>query len=144
MPTYHSNSPEKTIEIAQDFAKTLKGGEFIALIGDLGAGKTQFVKGLAKGLGIKKVITSPTFVLLKRYGFALPTKPDRELTLNHIDLYRIDNEIEALGIGLDDLLSEDQITVIEWPQRMQSIFPKNLITIELKYVDENQREIIIY
>ncbi|OIP94923.1 tRNA (adenosine(37)-N6)-threonylcarbamoyltransferase complex ATPase subunit type 1 TsaE [Candidatus Wirthbacteria bacterium CG2_30_54_11] len=135
-----SRSPEQTIALGQQFSRRLRGGSTVCLIGDLGAGKTQFMKGIALGLGITRTITSPTFVLLKQYPV-----PDSEpsLTLNHLDLYRVDGDLEALGFGFEDLLTDDQITCIEWADRLTSILPEDAVEIIFTYIDDTTRSISI-
>lgn len=154
-----TNSAEETQKIAEEFAKTLKGGEVFVLSGDLGAGKTTFIQGLAKGLGVKNSITSPTFVLMKQY------KGDN-LQLVHIDCYRLDtnhreskNESarikfsrgsfkEELGLyeieelGLDEIFEDKKnVVVIEWGERILSLLPKNTVIIKFEYLGEDKRRI---
>ncbi len=136
-----STSAERTIELGSSFAKRLTGGTAVCLIGDLGAGKTQFMKGIAQGLGIVKPITSPTFVLLKQYPVLRSDKPP--LTLNHLDLYRVGGDIEALGFGIDDLLTQDQITCIEWADRLTDVLPPDALEVRFEYVDDTTRRITI-
>jgi tRNA threonylcarbamoyladenosine biosynthesis protein TsaE len=105
--TIISHNPTETFVIVQQLAASLRGGEVIALDGDLGAGKTQFVKGLAAGLGHTGEVTSPTFTLVHEYlGGHLP--------LFHFDWYRLESEAEVLRIGLDDYLDAGGILAIEW------------------------------
>lgn len=156
-------SAENTKQFASNFASNFKGGEVIALIGDLGAGKTTFTQGLAKGLGIKENITSPTFVLMKQYRVRVQSKSKEKktltqkqglqsysnlllkpLTLVHIDAYRMENEQDALSIGVIDYLGrKDTICVIEWPEKIKKILPKKTIWIKFEHINENYRQIII-
>jgi len=112
----------------------LKGGEIIGLSGELGGGKTTFVKGLAKGLGIKEIVASPTFVLIKDYG-----------KLVHIDLYRLLGKAEIESLGLSDYLGQkDKICVIEWAEKIKkwlAELPAKKIWVEFEYVDEHTRKI---
>src|SRR5579864_6094361 len=103
MATIISESPAETLETGRAFARTLRPGDVVALCGELGAGKTHFVKGLALGLGIDAAVSSPTFTLIHEYtgGDSLP--------LYHLDLYRLDSEEEALRIGIDDYLAPDGV-----------------------------------
>lgn len=111
----------------------------MALSGDLGSGKTTFTQGLAEGLGIRDNITSPTFVLMKSYKL-----PAISYKLIHIDAYRMDSEQDALSIGITDYLREpNTICVIEWPEIIEKLLPKNTIWIQFKHMDENSREITI-
>ena len=113
-----TRSEKETIEFAKKYAKTLKGGEVIGLIGDLGAGKTVFVKGVAAGLGIKKTITSPTFVLMKVY----PVRKHKTIkNLVHIDAYRLKGEIgEIMYLGLNEYLNNETAIIIEWPDKIKN------------------------
>ena len=131
-----TNSSEETKKLAQDFTKKLKGGEIIALFGDLGSGKTTFTQGLAKGLGVKERITSPAFVILNLH------KVKKGLGLAHFDLYRLNNEAELEGIGATDYLSKkDIICVIEWPEKAKKLLSPNTIWITFEHIDENKRKI---
>jgi tRNA threonylcarbamoyladenosine biosynthesis protein TsaE len=133
---HRSNSVENTIELGQNLGVRLGGGEFIALSGDLGGGKTHFTKGIAKGLGITEEITSPTFVIEKTY------ETPSSLNLHHFDFYRLgsfDREIEA-GIA-DLLLNKNNIVVIEWAKNLPNTLPDELLQINFEYVDDDRRVI---
>lgn len=134
-----SRSAEETMEFAINFAKKLKGGEVLALKGDLGAGKTTFVKGLAEGLKVAETITSPTFVMLKTY----PIKIDkRKMVFVHVDAYRAETIEDIKSVGIEDFLFRDDVVItIEWPEKITEILPKNTIWINFKHLDENRREI---
>ena len=135
-----SHSEKETQKLAVNFAKTLKGGETIGLIGDLGAGKTAFVKGLAKGLGIKKAITSPTFVVMKIY----PVKHPSIKYLIHVDAYRVKTARSLTAIGLEDYIkSNDSVVVIEWADLVNEILPKKKILIKFNHIKEKIRNINI-
>ena len=122
------------------FVKQLSGGEVLCLIGDLGAGKTAFTKGLASGLGIKNTITSPTFVLMKNYKVS----NDKIKHLAHIDAYRLTDGGQLLGIGVEDYFSQPEcVTVIEWADRVKDIWPKKNTKIEFKILKGDKREIKI-
>lgn len=137
MQEYTTNSAEETKNIAEEFAKILKGGEIFVLSGDLGAGKTTFIQGLAKGLGIKNEITSPTFVLMKQYR-------GDNLQLVHIDCYRIENPKSLSELGLDEIFEDEQnIAVIEWGERILSLLPDKTMKIEFEYLGEEKRGIKI-
>lgn len=144
-----SHSAKETLEFARKFAKKLRGGEIIGLIGDLGSGKTVFTKGLAKGLGIKETITSPTFVLLKEYDILRP-KPHlagaekRLRKLIHIDAYRVESAEEILSTGIGDYFGRDDVVlVIEWAEKIKDILPKDVIYINFETTGENSRKIEI-
>jgi tRNA threonylcarbamoyladenosine biosynthesis protein TsaE len=137
-----TNSPEETKKLAKKFAKNLKGGEVFGLIGNLGAGKTVFVQGLAEGLGIKEIVNSPTFVLMKCYKLQDKSYKIRELV--HVDAYRIDGPAELLDIGLGEYLSDkNSLVVIEWAEKVKKILPANSIIITFDIKNNNQREIRI-
>lgn len=131
-----SLSFEQTISYAALFAQTLSGGEFICLQGELGAGKTVFTKGIAQGLGISEVITSPTFSLHNIYN--------GKLTLNHFDFYRLNSVEEALVIGVADYFQlPNSVCVCEWASNISRLIPDNCINIIIEKIDENSRKITI-
>ncbi len=139
---YTTTSDKQTFALGKKFASTLRGGEVIALDGELGAGKTVFVKGLAAGLGITATVHSPTFILMKPYA----VKKNKSITtLLHIDAYRLKDAAQLEGIGIEDYLEEPTcVTVIEWAQKVQALLPKKYIQMTLKSVAQNKREITIY
>lgn len=124
-----SESDLETQALAEVLAATLKGGEVIALSGDLGAGKTTFVKGLARGLGVVETVTSPTFVLMNVYD----VRKDSIVHFVHSDCYRLDASSQLEGIGIGDYLSDSHsVVAIEWPERARAILPNDTIWIEFK------------
>lgn len=131
-----SNSVSQTQTIAKRLAKLLKPGDVFALIGNLGSGKTVFVKGLAEGLGCrKKDVISPTFVLLRQYK--------GQMALNHFDLYRLKNMRQLIDIGYEEYFYSDGVAVIEWADRIESALPKEHIRIEFTIRNDNKRLIKI-
>jgi tRNA threonylcarbamoyladenosine biosynthesis protein TsaE len=137
-----TKSEQETHALAKNFAKTLIGGETIGLVGDLGAGKTVFTKGLAAGLGVYDTVNSPTFVLMKVYK--IKNKKIKIKVLVHLDAYRIKKAEEISSVGLEDYLDQpDKIVVIEWPKNINSLLPKNTILINIKNLSANKREITI-
>jgi tRNA threonylcarbamoyladenosine biosynthesis protein TsaE len=109
MATFTSHSPDETAELGEQWGRVAESGQVIGLCGDLGAGKTQLVKGLARGLGIVARVHSPTFALVNIYrGGRLP--------LFHLDLYRLDTREQILAAGLEEYLTPDGVTVIEWAE----------------------------
>lgn len=133
-----SKSEKETFTFGQELATTLKGGEILALFGDLGSGKTTFTKGLALGLGIKKTITSPTFNIMKVY----PVDKVGIKKLIHIDAYRLSNDLDVESIGLPEMIGDkDYLIIIEWPQNIWSSISGRARKIEFNFVDEFTREI---
>lgn len=115
LENYQSKSPKETEEIAIEFAKKLKIGDVVTLDGDLGAGKTAFTQGLAKGLGVQGYVNSPTFTIINCY--------EGDVSLYHFDVYRIENCDEMYEIGYDEYVGGDGIAVIEWSEKIAEILP---------------------
>ncbi len=125
-----TSSPAETIAYARQFAARLKPGDVVALTGDLGAGKTCFVKGLVAGCAV----TSPTFSMLHVYHASVP--------IYHVDLYRLDSVEQALAIGIEDYLpAPDAITVIEWADKIESLLPPATIRVRFEITGETTRRI---
>lgn len=142
MPKITTYSEKQTFNLGKKIAKRLKGGETIALVGELGAGKTVLIKGLAAGLGIKKTITSPTFVLMKPYT-EIRNQGSGIRNLVHVDAYRLKCGQDLMDIGLKDWLGQpDTVTVIEWADRAKDILPNNKIMIELKMENKKDERIV--
>ena len=137
-----SNSEKETFDFTKNFAKQLKGSEIIKLDGDLGSGKTIFTKGLAFGIGIKQIVNSPTFVLMKIYK--IEKNHSKIQNLIHIDAYRINSEYEIINIGAEEYFNRsDSITVIEWAKNIKKIIPKKSICVNIKIIKKNSRKIEI-
>lgn len=133
--THTTTSPEATRELAAGLARRVPPGTTLALIGDLGAGKTCFVQGLAEGLGITNPVTSPTYTLIQEYD-----GPDGQLALVHADLYRIGDGAGPEGLGLDDYLFDfDGLVAIEWPERAANLLPATAWRIELRRTEATDR-----
>lgn len=132
-----SHSEEETQKIAMDLAKRLQPGAILLLEGDLGAGKTSFVLGLAKGLEVPDSVMmhSPTFTIINQY-------PGR-LKLIHIDLYRIDHLQQLIELGLEEYMDGEAILAVEWASKAEDFWPPNAIRIRLKSLDSHSREIVI-
>lgn len=131
-----SQSTQDTKKLAKQLVPRIKPGFVMALYGDLGSGKTTFVKYLAEALGSKAKVQSPTFVLIKTYK----TVAEKIQRINHIDLYRIEDSEELENLGIEELMKDPQsITVIEWPEIAEGILPINTIKIYFEYVGENSR-----
>jgi tRNA threonylcarbamoyladenosine biosynthesis protein TsaE len=135
-----SNSEKETYKIAKKYCESLKGGEVILLKGDLGAGKTTFVKGVAEFFNIKKEeVVSPTFTIFNNYKINKKIK-----NIIHIDAYRIENEEEFLETGaLEYFYDKETIVFIEWPENIKSFLKNTQNIITIKALDDNKREIII-
>lgn len=123
-----SSSEELTIKIGEELGKFLKPGTIIALRGELGSGKTVLVKGIARGLDVKEEPNSPTFVIMNAYEGRIP--------LYHFDLYRISGKDELEAIGYEDFFFGDGVTVAEWADRVEDVFPENTIKIEIKILEK--------
>lgn len=124
--TLLSRTPEETFRLGEDFGKRALGGEVIALIGPLGAGKTLFVKGLGKGLAIpESSISSPTFVLMHTHEGRLP--------LYHIDLYRLESKAAIEAIGLDEFVEGNGVAAVEWADKGEGLLPPESLKIEISY-----------
>ncbi|MDT8862395.1 tRNA (adenosine(37)-N6)-threonylcarbamoyltransferase complex ATPase subunit type 1 TsaE [Alkalihalobacillus sp. MEB130] len=128
-----TESPEETMELANKLGQIVKPGDVITLEGDLGAGKTSFTKGFAKGLGVKRVVNSPTFTIIKEYMGRIP--------LYHMDVYRMEDEMEDLG--LEEYFYGEGVTVIEWPSMITNQLPEDRLAISLFHLGETSRKITV-
>ncbi len=128
-----SKSPTETKKIGKKIAQ--KRPLILALKGDLGSGKTTFLKGYGQALGVKEKILSPTFLILKKF-------PIENKNFVHIDCYRIKNSKDLLALGFKKMINKDLIA-IEWPERIKDILPENTVFLEFKIIDKNKRKIII-
>ena len=127
-----TESEKETINAAKEYAKTLKTGDVVLLKGDLGAGKTEFVKGVAEYFGFTGV-TSPTYAYLNVYGDYI----------YHYDCYRLSSGEDAEALGLTDYFGKDDICLIEWPENIESVLPENAKTVVIEKVDDDKRKIIL-
>jgi tRNA threonylcarbamoyladenosine biosynthesis protein TsaE len=130
-----SHSEAQTRRLGARLGELLVGGEIIALQGELGTGKTRWVQGVGQGLQVGQPVTSPTFTLVNEY-------PGR-LSLYHIDLYRINQMVEALAFGLEDYLYGDGVCLIEWAERIVEILPPDRMWITFHYLDDTKRRITL-
>ncbi|MFN2622530.1 MAG: tRNA (adenosine(37)-N6)-threonylcarbamoyltransferase complex ATPase subunit type 1 TsaE [Chthoniobacterales bacterium] len=136
MATFTSASPAGTQRIAREFAAGLAQGSVVALVGQLGAGKTQFVKGLVAGIGADAEVTSPTFTLIHEYtGGRLP--------VYHFDFFRIENRDAAERLGLDEYFFGDGVSVVEWADKFRETIPADAIWISFETKSENERLLIL-
>ena len=135
---YISRSPKETIAFAKKFAKGLRSGAVLEFSGDLGSGKTTFIKGLALGLGLKDEdeVKSPTFVLMHIYPARIP--------IYHFDLYRLDTEKDIESVGLEGCLQDrSAITCVEWADKAPRFFPKDSLKINFQHAGRDCRKIVI-
>lgn len=146
---YLSKSLEETGEIVSVFLNHIQDtythtnhALVVGLFGDLGSGKTTFTQALGKQLGIKEVMTSPTFVIQKNYSFKSNSSQLTANSLIHIDAYRLESEQELSILGFAELLKDPKnLILIEWPEKVADILPADLIKINFKFVGETEREI---
>lgn len=130
-----SHSPEETEAFAADYAALLQPGSVLGLVGDLGAGKTQFVRGLARGLGCVDQVTSPTFTLIHEYlGGSLP--------LYHIDLYRLESPREIAELDLEDYFESPGLTAVEWADKFSVSMPEDTRWLYFRELGSGLREIL--
>lgn len=131
-----TNSANDTIEFGKSVARAVEKGAVISLVGDLGAGKTTFTKGVARGLGIMDNVTSPTFTILNEYV-------GEEKRLYHFDFYRIEDESELVELGFEDYFpSADGLTIVEWVEKAPSVLPKQYYQITFEKIDDDKRKIV--
>ena len=132
-----SHSPAETEALGEKLGRAVQHGLVLALSGDLGAGKTQLVKGIAHGLGITARVHSPTFTLVNEYGGG-------RLKLFHLDLYRLETPAQILSAGIEEFLSPNGVTVIEWAERISDFQSpiSNLKNVKIEIISESGRKII--
>jgi tRNA threonylcarbamoyladenosine biosynthesis protein TsaE len=128
-----SRSPEQTRRIGMRLGGALQPGDLICLQGDLGAGKTTFVQGIAQGWGSIDSVSSPTFILVNVY------RRDDQSQLFHMDAYRLDSTPEAEQLDLDSMLAAGAL-IVEWPERMAGLIPAERLWVNLEHVDDEERE----
>ncbi|MBI2217891.1 MAG: tRNA (adenosine(37)-N6)-threonylcarbamoyltransferase complex ATPase subunit type 1 TsaE [Candidatus Rokubacteria bacterium] len=133
--TIIATSAEETEAAGERLGRTLDAGSVVALTGELGAGKTRFVQGLVRGLGVPTHATSPTFVLVSEYRGRVP--------VHHVDLYRIDSVAEAQDLGLEELFAGDGVTVVEWADKAAPLLPPDAVRVHIDGVGDEPRRITI-
>ena len=131
MAVYISKSREQTEAFAKEYAKTLVPYDVVLLDGDMGAGKTVFTKGVAKGLGIEEEVTSPTYAYMNDY----------DGRLFHYDCYRIESVEQAERLGLSDYFDMGGVCIVEWAQNIAPLLPKTVKRVTIRKLGENEREI---
>jgi tRNA threonylcarbamoyladenosine biosynthesis protein TsaE len=135
MDKFISKSEDETVRYGIDFAKRLRAGSFVAFYGDLGAGKTRFIKGICEALQVREIVNSPTFTIVNEYHGTLP--------VFHIDLYRMTSTQEIFGIGFDEYLEAGGICLVEWAEKLNGLIPEKRFDVRMSLVDDNTREIDI-
>ena len=136
MSVYITNSPEETEELGLKLAKSLKGGEVVAFRGGLGMGKTCFTRGLARGLGFKGDVTSPSFALINEFiGGRLP--------LYHFDMYRISGWEDLYSTGFFDYIEQGGVIAAEWSENIENALPESTVTVTFVRLDDNKREVTV-
>jgi tRNA threonylcarbamoyladenosine biosynthesis protein TsaE len=134
---FTTSSVDETIRVGFEFGKQLNVGDVVCLDGDLGAGKTHFVKGVASFFGIKpEKVSSPTYTLIHEYS--------GDISVYHFDCYRLNHEQEALEIGAEEYFYGDGVCLVEWPDKIESLIPEDAIWIEILHLSVNKRKINIH
>ncbi len=131
-----TESAKETRDLGERLAGKLRPGTVLLLEGDLGAGKSELTRGIARGLGVKETVTSPTFTILNVYESG-------RIPLYHFDWYRLESDEELYELGMDEYLTGDGICVVEWPERCPDAIPPGAVRIHLKALGENERSIEI-
>ena len=132
-----SHSPAQTRRMGERLGRLLKGGEVLAVCGDLGAGKTCFIQGLAKGLGVRETyLPSPTFIFIQKY--------DGRVVFYHADLYRIDRASDAEGLGLLECFDQKSVSAIEWAEKALEYLPALRITVRIKNRGAKDRQLLFH
>ena len=128
-----TDNAQETIELGEKFAPFMEKGDVYAFVGELASGKTTFIKGALKGLKYEKPVTSPTFTLVNEYNSQVP--------VIHIDCYREDELERWIKLGLNDYLNEENIVIIEWADKMESLLPAKTVQLNFSHKGKNSREI---
>ena len=130
-----TQDPQATIQLGEHFATFVEKGDVFSFVGELASGKTTFIKGILKGLNFDKPVTSPTFTLVNEY--------DAKFPVIHIDCYREDEQERWIKLGMNDYMDEENVVIIEWADKMQSLLPVNTIQIQFSHKSINSREIFL-
>jgi tRNA threonylcarbamoyladenosine biosynthesis protein TsaE len=128
---YHTKISEETVALGRTLSLHLRAGDVVAFYGDLGAGKTTMIKGVAAGLGVAEVVKSPSFVIVTEYAGKLP--------VYHVDLYRLNENSDFESIGLDSYLDGDGVCLIEWAERAEKVLPDKAIRVRMSVEDSGRR-----
>ena len=143
---FHTSSPEETVELGRKIGKELKAGDVVALIGELGAGKTTFTQAAAKALGVEETVNSPTFVIEKIYQLPLDSArgENKFSRLVHIDAYRLKAAGELYSLGWYELIADpSNLIIVEWPEHVAEAIPQNAHRIQIAS-EEGERRTIMY
>ncbi|MBI5048443.1 MAG: tRNA (adenosine(37)-N6)-threonylcarbamoyltransferase complex ATPase subunit type 1 TsaE [Deltaproteobacteria bacterium] len=132
---FYTSSPEETMELGRKIGEGLKAGDVVALVGELGTGKTLFTQGLVQGLEIKGYVKSPSFTIVNKY--------EGRLSVYHLDLYRLGDVNEIYELGIEEYLYGDGVCIIEWAEKAYPLLPEKYILIKFFYTGENSRKIEI-
>lgn len=131
-----TKNPDQTLHLGQVFGRMLPQASMVALIGDLGSGKTLLARGIAKGLGVEdeREVSSPTFVLVNEYQGRIP--------IHHVDLYRLRDSVEAEDIGWEEFISGPGVTLVEWAEKVPDLLPEDRIEVHLYWVGAGERKLV--
>ena len=132
--TVRTTSPQETEALGARLGAQLRSGDVVALSGELGAGKTVFTRGLAEGAGAGGHVASPTFTLIREYH--------GRVTVFHADLYRLDTPAQLVDIGLEEILDDDGVTVIEWAEKARHLLPAEYLWIEFRFTAQDEERVI--
>ena len=131
-----TEGPEETVRLGEELAHMLRPGDVVALVGELGSGKTTLVKGIAQGLFVKEPVISPSFLLARSYRGRMP--------LHHLDAYRVNSPEELVEVGLLELLPpEEGVTVVEWADRVEELIPPGSLWVHLEHLDQDRRRLTL-
>ena len=130
-----TQDPQETIQLGEHFATFVENGDVFSFVGELASGKTTFIKGILKGLNFDKPVTSPTFTLVNEY--------DAKFPVIHIDCYREDEQERWIKLGMNDYMDEENVVIIEWADKMESLLPVNTIQIQFSHKSIHSREIFL-
>ncbi|MBK8551672.1 MAG: tRNA (adenosine(37)-N6)-threonylcarbamoyltransferase complex ATPase subunit type 1 TsaE [Ignavibacteria bacterium] len=136
-----SNSSEETISAGYEFAKNLKANDIVGLFGNLGSGKTQFVKGICKYFNVCDPVNSPTFIIVNEYK-GIDDRTGKTISINHFDLYRLKDTSELKEIGLDSYVNDDSVCLIEWAEIANEYFKGNMKKVFFEHGERENERII--
>lgn len=139
-----TKSSGQTRQLGREFVKNLAPGDTVCLYGELGSGKTTFVQGMARGLGITTRLISPTFVLMRRHKMKVKGKTRFGGVFSHIDLYRLESGKEIQGLGLEEILNDKgSIVVVEWAEKLGELLPNKRWDVRFDYINDSSRRIMV-